>query len=308
MHFHFQLANHYYGGLTQIEDIVTPVVAGLRALGHRVTMGILPELPPWPAVVLLLEYFAYEPAIKSFLDWRMDPAAQRFCVGLICTEDLDDPLVMENELHPLRRGNLLRALPHCDFVWPIVPSRYDLYVPAERLAFLDYGHVEALRSEGRPLAGRDIDVLFYGSINERRLATMESLKAQGLNVTATRGAMPRYIAKNLMDRSKVILDMKRADSVIYTSPSRICAALQQGATVVSELFDTSRLRFLYEYTEACAFAQIVERCTELARSPDVIERGLDARERFKRATSMTENLQRAMKLPIFDELAAANRP
>lgn len=111
-----------------------------------------------------------------------------------------------------------------------------------------------------------------------------------------------------MGRAKLVLDMKRADPVIYTSPSRICAALQQGATVVSELFDTSRLRFLYDYTEACEFGDIVERCVDLARSPDVVERGLAARERFSRGTSMVENLRRAMALPIFAELAAADRP
>lgn len=308
MHFHFQLANHYYGGLSQIEDIVTPVVWGLRALGHRVTMGILPQLPNWPSVVLLLEYFAYEPAINSFLAWRSDTSLPRSCVGLICTEDLDDALVMNNPEHPGRRENLLRAFPYCDFVWPIVPSGYDAYVNAERLAFLDYGYIDALRLEGWPAAQRDIDVLFYGSINERRRAVMEGLTARGLNVAATRGALPSYIARNLMGRAKLVLDMKRADPVIYTSPSRICAALQQGATVVSELFDTSRLRFLYDYTEACEFGDIVERCVDLARSPDVVERGLAARERFSRGTSMVENLRRAMALPIFAELAAADRP
>ncbi len=307
MHFHFQLANHYYGGLSQIEDIVTPVVWGLRSLGHRVTLGILPDLPSWPSVVLLLEYFAYEPAINSFLAWRMEASRPRSCIGLICTEDLDDTLVMDNPAHPGRRENLLRALPYCDFVWPIVPSGYDAHVPAERLAFLDYGYIEALRLEGWPAARRDIDVLFYGSINERRRVVMEALTARGLHVAATRGALPSYIARNLMGRAKIVLDMKRAEEVIYTSPSRICAAVQQGATVVSELFDTSRLRFLYDYTEACRFDEIVERCVTLARSADVVERGLAARERFKRETSMTENLRLAMSLPIFDELAAANR-
>jgi hypothetical protein len=307
MHFHFQLANHYYGGLAQIEDIVTPVIWGLRSLGHRVTLGILPELPNWPSVVLLLEYFAYEPAINSFLAWRTDSSRPRSCVGLICTEDLDDALVMQNPAHPGRRENLLRALPYCDFVWPIVPSRYDAHIAADRLAFLDYGYIEALRGEGWPAAKRDIDVLFYGSINERRRTVMERLTARGLQVAATRGAMPSYIARNLMGRSKIVLDMKRAPEVIYTSPSRICAALQQGATVVSELFDTSRLSFLYDYTEACSFDEIVDRCVDLTRSPDVVERGLAARDRFQRETSMVENLRRAMALPIFTELAAEGR-
>ena len=62
MHFHLQLANHYFAGLYLIEDLVTPVAWGLRARGHRVTMGFQPELPPWPSVVLVMEFFDYDHA------------------------------------------------------------------------------------------------------------------------------------------------------------------------------------------------------------------------------------------------------
>jgi hypothetical protein len=41
------------------------------------------------------------------------------------------------------------------------------------------------------------------------------------------------------------------------------------------------------------------------RAPDCLERGLAARERFSRETSMADNLGRAMSLPVFAELAAA---
>ncbi|HTP84218.1 MAG TPA: hypothetical protein VMQ11_14805 [Alphaproteobacteria bacterium] len=304
MHFHFQLANHYFGGLYLIEDIVTPVVWGLRARGHRVTMGFLPELPPWPSVVLVMEYFELDHVTDAFLQWRNDPA-ERKCVGVLCTEDISDKLVMDHPDYPGRRRNLLRVLPHCDFVWPIVPSDYAAHVPPERLAFLDFGYVHALRRDGLPAGERDIDVLLYGSVNERRSRVLEGLRKKGLKVAATRGLLPDYMRDNLIGRAKVVLDVKRADDVKYTSPSRICTALQMGATLVSERFDTSRLGSLYRYTEACAFEEIVERCWALAQAPDCLERGLAARERFRQDTSMADNLGRAMNLPIFAELAAA---
>lgn len=304
MHFHLQLANHYFGGLYLIEDIVAPVVSGLRTSGHEVTMGMLPDLPTWPSVVLLIEFFNKDDVVDSFLQWRNDPSARK-CVGLICTEDIDDMLVMGKPEHPGRRRNLLRVSPQCDFVWPIVPSDYDKYVVPERLAFLDFGYVEALRREGLPPPQRDIDVLLYGSINDRRRSVLEKLTARGLKVAATRGMLPDYMRDSLIARSRVVLDMRRGDDVKFTSPTRICAALQMGATVVSEKFDTSRLNFLYAYTHAAPFEDLVETAAEIARRPDCIELGLAARERFARETSMTGNLERAMRLPIFAELAAA---
>jgi hypothetical protein len=303
MHFHLQLANHYFAGLYRIDDIVSPLVWGLRTLGHRVTMGILPDLPPWPSAVILLEYFDRDGAITEILNWKRG-AAGRACLGLVCTEDLNDALVMEDPRFPRRRANLLQLLPHCDFVWTIIPGGYEEYVAPDRLAFIDYGYVEALRREGWPAAKRDIDVLFYATINDRRRKLYEALEKQGLRVAATRGYLPDYVRYNLMSRSRLVLDVRRGDDVRFTSPSRIAAALQVGSTVVSEFFDTSRLGALYPYTQATEFAAIEERCLALARSPDVVEMGLAARERFKTETSMAGNLRRALALPVFQELAA----
>lgn len=304
MHFHFQLANHYFGGLYLIEDIVAPVVWGLRSRGHRVTMGVLPDLPVRPSVVVLLEFFNKDDIVDSFLQWRNDQG-DRACVGLICTEDVHDKLVMEKPEHPGRLRNLLRVLPRCDFVWPIVPSDYAAHVPADRMRFLDFGYVDALRRDGLPAGERDIDVLLYGSLNERRSRVLDELKKRGLKVAATRGLLPDYMRDNLIGRARVVLDLKRADDVKFTSPSRICTALQMGATLVSEKFDTSRLGSLYAYTQACGFDDVIERCCALARSSECLELGLAARERFRRETSMADNLGRAMNLPIFAELAAA---
>lgn len=301
MHFHFQLANHYFAGVYRIGDIVSPVMWGLRELGHRITTGILPYLPEWPSAVVLVEFFERDGSVDEVLGWKLAPGARR-CLGLICTEDIDDALVMDHPDFPNRRRNLLRILPHCDFVWPIVPSRYDRYVAPERLSFVDYGYVEALRRDPEPVGGKDVDVLFYASMNERRARMAEALRQRGLRIAATRGYLPNYVTHNLIGRSRLVLDMKRGDDVIYTSPSRICAALQLGAPVVSELFDTSRLGALYRYTEACGLDEIEERCAQLAASPDVAERGRAARERFKAETSMARNLSRAMELPVFREL------
>lgn len=307
MHFHLQLANHYFAGLYRIDDIISPIVWGLRALGHNVTSGILPNLPAWPSAVLIQEFFDREGSAEEVLAWRLGPGARK-CLGLLCTEDLNDSLVMGDPRWPRRRESLLRILPHCDFVWTIIPGGYEAYVATDRLAFIDYGYVEALRRDGWPAARRDIDVLFYATINDRRRRLYEALEKQGLRVAATRGYLPDYVRFNLMSRARIVLDVRRGDDVRFTSPSRIAAALQVGSTVVSETFDTSRLGALYRYTQAMEFDAIEERCLTLARQPDVVELGLAARERFKAETSMAANLGAALALPVFQELAAAGAP
>jgi hypothetical protein len=307
VHFHFQLANHYFAGLYRIDDIVSPIVWGLRALGHQVTSGILPHLPSWPSAVIIQEFFDREGAAEEVLAWKLGPGPRK-CLGLICTEDLNDDLVMGDPRWPRRRDSLLRILPHCDFVWTIIPGGYEMHVPPERLAFIDYGYVEALRRDGLPAAQRDIDVLFYATINERRQRLYDTLARQGLRVAATRGYLPGYIRYNLMSRARLVLDVRRGDDVRFTSPSRIAAALQLGSTVVSEFFDTSRLGKLYKYTEAHPFEAIERQCLALAQAPDVVERGLAARERFRSETSMASNMGEALALPVFKELAAAGAP
>ncbi len=302
MHFHFHLANHYFAGLYRIDDIVCPIVEGLRALGHRVTSGILPDLPSWPSAVVIQEFFDREGSVEEVLGWKLGPGPRK-CLGLICTEDLNDDLVMGDPRWPRRRASLLRILPHCDFVWTIIPGGYEAHVPPERLAFIDYGYVEALRRDGWPAAARDIDVLFYATINERRRRLYEALQGHGLRVAATRGFLPDYIRFNLISRSRIVLDVRRGEDVRFTSPSRIAAALHTGSTVVSETFDTSRLGNLYRYTEARPFSEIEECCVALSRAPDVIERGLAARARFGSETSMARNLRPALDLPVLREVA-----
>lgn len=301
MHFHFQLANHYPFGLHRLDDILHPILMGLRAAGHRVTSGVLPDLPDWPSITMLIEFFDRPGAAEEVIAWKT--SGPRKCLGLLCTEDLADDLVMRDARYPRRRDSLLRLLPQCDFVWELVPGSYAAQVPDERLAFVEYGYVESLRRDGLPMAERDIDVLFYATVNERRRRLADALTARGFSVQATRGQLPDYIRRNLMARSRLVLDVRRGEEVRYTSPSRICAALQMGLTVVSERFDTSRLGALYPYTEACAFDEVVQRCAALARAPDIVERGRHARERFQRETSMADNLRRAMALPVFAELA-----
>lgn len=79
---------------------------------------------------------------------------------------------------------------------------------------------------------QDIDVLFYGSVNERRLRILDGLRAQGLKVEAVFGV---YGAERdaLIGRAKVVLNMHYYDSSIFEIV-RVSYLLANRKAVVAE--------------------------------------------------------------------------
>jgi hypothetical protein len=301
MRFHFLLTNHYSFGLYKIEDHVRLISAGLAELGHDITYGFDDDVAPWPAMNLLVEFFNDSPVVDQVI--ALKRSATRYSFGMICTEDLQDSLVMDHPNFPTRRSSLEALLPHMDVVWAVVPSDYSALEGGERVRFLQYGYAAALR---RPdLLQRDIDVLFYSELGPRRMPLFNDLRLRGVNSSASFGMLPGYMKHDLLDRARVIVDVLRPDSVRFMAPARVCTALHTGALVVSEEFDKGPLASLYQYTLRAAFDQIVDVCATAARDPNCLRIGSLARERFAKETSMAANLRRVMDLPVFSEAAAA---
>lgn len=302
MRFHFLLTNHYPYGCYKIEDIVAPIAAGLAELGHRITYGFDDDVPPWPAVNLLVEFFNEPTVVDQVLTLRR-AGRERYCFGLVAYEDLADPSVMANPNFPERLPNLERLLPMLDFGWSIVPCDYSGLGGGERIRFLELGYAETLRRD--PGLPRDTDVVFYSDLGDRRVPLFNELVRRGLRVSATFGVLPDFVKFDLLDTAKVMADARRSEAVRFLAPTRIVAALHGGQAVVSERFDQSPLSKLYRYVMACEPGEWVETCRQVAQSPAAAELGQAAREAFRRETSMPDNLARVMDLPVFAELANA---
>jgi hypothetical protein len=78
----------------------------------------------------------------------------------------------------------------------------------------------------------DIDVLFYGSINERRKATLQRMRDLGLRVEVVFNCFGQQL-EPLITRSKVILNVHFYDPGLFES-SRVVPLIHQGACVLSE--------------------------------------------------------------------------
>ena len=138
-------------------------------------------------------------------------------------------------------------------------------VQVERI--VPIGHVKELERIPENV-NKDIDVLFYGLMNERREAIVSDLRDRGLNVVVS----TNLFGENrdlLISRSKVVLNVHYYEAKVLEMV-RISYLLTNGCVVVSEVGVESDLESAL--TNAVAFAEydkIVETCVRLSRSREV---------------------------------------
>ncbi len=78
----------------------------------------------------------------------------------------------------------------------------------------------------------DIDILFYGSVNDRRRRVLEKLSAAGLNVQVAYGVYGER-RDALISRAKLVLNIHHYETQIFESV-RVSYLLNNGCLVVSE--------------------------------------------------------------------------
>jgi hypothetical protein len=299
--FNLFLGNHRAGGLKGMADLILPIFHGLADLGHEV-IGYGLNMRPAPAVNLLFEFFPDDAFVDELLRMKAEQG-EKFIFGVVCTEDVEDSLVMEQPEFPRRRANLMRILPAADFVWTLLPqvATYDAIAGSPKTALIEYGFSERFLSPRLipDVERRDVDVLMYGNATPYRMPVVEELRRRGFACFVTdRQAFPDFAATDLVSRSKIVLDLRRGPGVRFPSPTRICKALHAGALVVAEHLGDSAIASLYGYTVACAYDELVERCTQVIRSGLAAQLGLAALAKYRAEATMAACLARAMAVPV----------
>jgi hypothetical protein len=311
MDFHLYLANHHPYSFALLEDVVRPVIAGLEDDGHRV-VSFSTDIVFAPRINLFVEYFYDQGFVDTILALKKQ-LGDGFLFGVICTEDLADPLVWKLS-HADRLTGLKRILPHADFVWTLLaPGSYREFVAPERLARIDYGYsarlVPPVYTEDP--AQRDIDVLIYGSSYKYRMSVSDEIRRRGLSCEYTISAalgpgdkpkmqgLPRYLADEVVARSKLVIDMRRGPEVRGLSVARVVSIVHSGTAIVAEEFDVSETARFYRYTTPAPYEGIADTCERLVRGGDYVRLGAAMRERFAAETSMRDNMVAVLKLPFF---------
>jgi hypothetical protein len=108
---------------------------------------------------------------------------------------------------------------------------------------------------------QDIDVLFYGSINERRQKIIDSLKEKGVKVEALFGVYGeernRYIT-----RSKIVLNMHFYEAQVFEIV-RVCHLLANQVFVISEKSNNSQEEIYFQDGLVfCDYDNLVFTCLE----------------------------------------------
>jgi hypothetical protein len=153
-------------------------------------------------------------------------------------------------------------------------TMWNRYCPEATPVHVPLGYTPEL-SRIEPTADEDIDVLFYGIINERRAEILNKLHQAGLNVRVLVG---KFGAERdaLIARAKVVLNVHFFDTKIFELP-RVSYLLANRKAVVSEVGqDTEMERDLAEAVAGVRYEALVQKCVELVFDDAARRRVADA--------------------------------
>ena len=162
---------------------------------------------------------------------------------------------------------------------------------APRLFHLPVGTVPEM-GRIRPAADQDIDVLFYGAVNERRRAVLKAVADAGLGLKAVFGA---YGAARdaLIARAKVVLNLHKHEAQVFEIV-RVSYLLANRKAVVSELAATTQIEpDLRDAVAGVPMGEVVECCRRLvadAAARQALERRGHARMAARQETAYLRRL------------------
>jgi predicted O-linked N-acetylglucosamine transferase (SPINDLY family) len=148
--------------------------------------------------------------------------------------------------------------------------------PRAKVKFVPVGSMPQMRRIV-PAEEQDIDVLFYGSINDRRRHILDALEKQGVRVRAVFGVYGSE-RDELIGRAKLVLNMRLYDSDIFEIV-RASYLLANGKVLVSECnAQTDIEEDLRGAIAAAPYDELVAACVALLGQPQarsvLAERGM----------------------------------
>jgi hypothetical protein len=148
--------------------------------------------------------------------------------------------------------------------WDYSPRNIEMwsrYCPDALVVHVPLGYVPEL-SRISTSVEEDIDVLFYGVINERRARILSQLREAGLNVHAVTGLFGAA-RDALIARAKVILNVHFFETKIFEL-SRVSYLLANRKAVVAEVDSKTEIEEdLREAIAGADYAHLVDKCIEL---------------------------------------------
>ena len=164
-------------------------------------------------------------------------------------------------------------------VWDYSTQNIDCFkeMGLKNIKYLQLGYQKEL-SRIHKSPAQDIDVLFYGSINDRRSRILESLKSSGLNVHTSFGVYGKD-RDDLIARSKLVLNLHYYDSEIF-EVVRVFYLLANSIPVVGEINSSTVISDLYKNAVyGASYQDLANACIQLVN--DEVARDLQAKKGFE---------------------------
>jgi hypothetical protein len=115
---------------------------------------------------------------------------------------------------------------------------------------------------------KEVDVLFYGSVNERRKVILDGLEAKGLKVKVLFGVYGKD-RDEWIERSKVVINHHYYESQIFEIV-RVFYLLTNSVAVVGEVNEATSIDAMYQDgILAAQYEDLVDSCVELVRNPQL---------------------------------------
>ena len=159
-------------------------------------------------------------------------------------------------------------------VWDYSPRNIEKFkeLGIDGVKLLKIGYQKELARLNTSAKTKDIDVLFYGSVNERRKVILDALEAKGLKVKVLFGVYGKD-RDEWIERSKIVLNHHYYEAQIFEI-IRVFYLLTNSVAVVGEVNETTSIDLMCkEGIRPAKFADLVSRCEELVQN-DALREGL----------------------------------
>lgn len=154
-------------------------------------------------------------------------------------------------------------------IWDYSPQNIDAFkkIGLTNVKYLKIGYQKEL-TRIQKKDTQDIDVLFYGSINERRSRVLDAIKIHGFNVHVVYGVYGKA-RDDLIGRSKIVLNLHYYESQIF-EVIRVFYLLCNSIAVVGEINETTEVAEPFKNAiSGVQYENLVETCAYLASNPEL---------------------------------------
>jgi tetratricopeptide (TPR) repeat protein len=232
-------------------EVAETLAYGLEALGHDVTLGTDPRAAGRRHIVLGANLLPHtnERLLEGSILYNLEQVAP------------DSPWLTPALLE------LYRTYPVWDYSALNADALVAMGLPRPQL--VPIGWMPQLRRI--PSLEEDIDVLFYGSMNERRAAVLHDLERRGARVHAAFGVYGDE-RDRLIARSRVVLNVHYYEAKVFEIV-RVSYLLGNGRAVVSERGADPAQEAPFEQGVAFApYEGLVDTCLRLLGEPETRQR------------------------------------